>query len=49
MGKEKITEEQSAEIKYQAATAMIKKMLKAGLITQEEYERIDLKNKEFIR
>lgn len=33
------------QIKYEIAKATIKKMLKAGLITQEEFERIDMLNK----
>jgi len=34
------------QIKYEVATAIIKKMLKARLITQAEFERIDAVNKE---
>lgn len=33
-------------IKYEIAKAVIKKMLKAGLITEEEFEKIDALNKE---
>ena len=35
-----------AILKYEIAKEITKKMLKAGLITQEEYDRIDVKNKE---
>jgi len=34
------------QIKYEIARTVIKKMLKAGLINQEEFERIDAVNKE---
>ena len=33
------------QIKYEVATALLKKMLKAGLINQVEFERIDGLNK----
>lgn len=39
-------EEFERERRYQTATYYVRKMLDAGLITTEEYDRIDTKNRE---
>jgi len=39
-------ENNTGKIKYEVATVIVKRMLKAKLITQDEFERIDAVNKE---